>query len=71
VSDLGNRAFELAAQRAEQERDAGIARSIAELSTPGAVNCIDCSEPIGAARRAALPSAQRCVHCQARQERGN
>lgn len=71
MSDLGNRAFELAAQRAEQERDAGVARSIAQLSAPGAEDCVDCSEPIGEARRLALPSAKRCVHCQTRLERGN
>ena len=71
MTDLGNRAFELAAQRADQERDAGVARSIAELGTKGALACVDCGEPISAERRAAMPSACRCIDCQSQREQGN
>lgn len=31
---------------------------------PGPRNCVDCGQPIPAARRAAMPSASRCVGCQ-------
>lgn len=70
MTDLGNRAFELAAQRADQERDAGVARAIAELAAAGALDCVDCGQPIAAARRLAIPSACRCVDCQGSWERG-
>lgn len=67
----GNRAIELAEQRTEQERDAAISRSIAVLAGTGTANCIDCRQPIDPARRAALPSAKRCIGCQSLRERGH
>lgn len=70
MTDLGSFALELAAMRADQERDAGVARSVAELRGEGAEDCIDCGDPIEAARKAAMPSARRCVSCQDRRERG-
>lgn len=69
MSDLGSRAFDLAAERAEQEREAGVARLTAGLQQAGSDECIDCGNPIGAARRAAMPSAGRCIACQTLQER--
>jgi RNA polymerase-binding transcription factor DksA len=69
VINPGNRAIELAEQRAEQERDAAVSRSIAALSSAGTPDCVDCREPIDPARKAALPSAERCIHCQSRRER--
>ena len=34
------------------------------MNKPGAVVCRDCDEPISAARRKAVPWAQRCIDCQ-------
>lgn len=47
---------------AAQQRDAA-------LDAPGRADCADCQEEIPADRRAALPSAIRCVSCQAWFER--
>lgn len=52
----------IAARLAEQQRAAA-------LDAEGASQCIDCGEQIPAGRRAALPSATRCVNCQAWAER--
>lgn len=41
----------------------------AALGRPGCGICADCDEEIPAARRRALPSAIRCVECQAWHER--
>lgn len=41
----------------------------AKLDAPGADLCAECQEPIPAERRRALPSAYRCVGCQAFIER--
>lgn len=38
-------------------------------TTPGAAVCIECEEPIPAARRRVNPSAVRCVGCQTEFER--
>lgn len=70
MTDLGNRAFELAAQRVEEERDFSVARSVGQLRAQGAKDCVDCGKPIGADRPAVMPSARRCIHCQAQRERG-
>ncbi len=43
--------FELAAVRAEQERDAGIRSASAALSMPGTIDCVSCGEEIPEARR--------------------
>lgn len=40
------------------------------LMRAGSTACIDCDTAIPPARRAALPSATRCVDCQERHERG-
>lgn len=44
-------------------------RSSAALDAPGNELCADCGEPIPEQRRRALPSAIRCVDCQAFAER--
>jgi phage/conjugal plasmid C-4 type zinc finger TraR family protein len=42
-----------------------------DLSTPSAFGlCDDCSDPIDAERRRALPGARRCIFCQEAAERG-
>lgn len=66
---IGNFAHELAALRAEQERDAGIKAARAPLSEAGSAVCISCGEDIDEERRAAMPSARRCIDCQTRIER--
>lgn len=48
----------------EEVRDAGIARAAEALAAAGSPGCTDCGDDIGAARRAALPSARRCISCQ-------
>lgn len=57
-------AFDLAAERAIQERDAGIASARAALSKTGREECVDCGCCISIARRRVYPSATRCLECQ-------
>ena len=60
---VGNAAIELAEARVEQERDAGVARiRIALAGTSGRMIC-DCGQPIGEARRQAMPNAVDCIDC--------
>jgi len=66
---LGNFAYELADLRAEQERETGIRAARAALAKAGSPTCIGCGEEIDPGRRAALPSAKRCLSCQQRLER--
>lgn len=51
------------------QREDAIARICDTLRTSGSDDCIDCAAPIGAARKAALRSAERCIACQTRFER--
>lgn len=60
----GEREIEIAELRVEQERECGVARIRARLDAAGQDDCTDCGEQIDAARRAALPSAVRCMRCQ-------
>lgn len=55
----------------EAERDEGVRRARAGLEGAGAADCAACGDEIDPARRAALPSATRCVACQSRVERGS
>lgn len=66
---LGNAAFELADQRAEQEREAGVQAARHFVGQRGSPICIDCGEPIEEARRAAAPFARRCIDCAKLSER--
>jgi phage/conjugal plasmid C-4 type zinc finger TraR family protein len=47
----------------------GVRRVTAALATEGEAECRGCGEEIEPARRAALPSATRCIVCQDRVER--
>lgn len=67
---INNFAFDLAAERAEQERQAGIRQAQAALNQPGEVQCIDCGVEISLARRQVMPSAIRCHKCQTFFEKG-
>ena len=53
----------------ERIRAGRIAAVRARIDGDGADDCEDCGAPIMPARRAALPSATRCVDCQERRER--
>lgn len=53
----------------EAERTEGVRRVRATLTETGSDDCGGCGEQIEPARRAALPSARRCVECQGRVER--
>jgi phage/conjugal plasmid C-4 type zinc finger TraR family protein len=64
----GEREIETSEAMVELERQAAIARARQELATVPAHECVDCGEPIAAARRAAMPSARRCTPCQAIRE---
>lgn len=68
--NIGNMGHELADMRAEQERDAGIAAVQRTLAQNGTGFCVRCGDDIEPERRAAMPSARRCVECQTLIERG-
>lgn len=55
----------LAERETENTLQTGLSRIKAQLTPSGRSHCIepDCSEPIGAARLAAVPSAVRCSEC--------
>lgn len=61
--------FEAAEAHARQERDAAVARIRGELAPSPDDDCIDCGGPIGPLRKAALPSAERCITCQVTHEK--
>jgi len=65
----GEREIESSGAMVEREREAAIARARAGLATVPAAECVDCGEPIGAARRAAMPLARRCRDCQGQRDR--
>lgn len=52
-----------------QQDELRVSRIRSALVREGEEFCADCGEDIGAARRAALPSATRCVTCQGAFER--
>jgi len=63
------RMIEAAAEMVDRERDDEVARIRAGLAEDGEDICIECDDPIDAARKAALPSAERCIQCQEQHER--
>jgi phage/conjugal plasmid C-4 type zinc finger TraR family protein len=63
IDDAQTRQAEFNEMRIEEQARA------AQLDAPGNERCADCHEPIPPARRRALPSAHRCVECQAFFER--
>ncbi len=64
-----NNLIDEANQRAEQEREASILKVRTALQAEGKPECVDCAELIDAERRAAMPSACRCITCQTLFER--
>jgi phage/conjugal plasmid C-4 type zinc finger TraR family protein len=63
IDDAQEREAAYLAERLERQARA------AKLDARGNELCADCAEPIPEERRRALPSAQRCVPCQAWAER--
>ncbi|MGY5789068.1 TraR/DksA C4-type zinc finger protein len=66
-----DRAFDLAEELAEKERQTAIRHVQQALSHEGAFDCRDCPNEIEPARREAMPSAVRCIACQRRYERAS
>lgn len=62
--DIAEHQIEAAERNVALQTDAAIAGIRATLQGEGDEDCEDCGEPIGARRRAALPSATRCIGCQ-------
>ncbi|CAD7055379.1 molecular chaperone DnaK [Pseudorhizobium halotolerans] len=62
--NFGNGAFDLAAKREQEEREALIADAAHAVKQKGSVICCDCDRPIPEARRLAAPFARRCIQCQ-------
>lgn len=71
MSEVTEREVERSAAMIEQAQADRIARIRAELHHPGEEDCIDCGQPIPSRRRAAMPSAERCIHCQTKFEKGH
>ena len=65
MSDIIDQAGEIE----ELHRAAALARQQARPVGTGTADCIDCDAPIPAARRRALPHADRCIGCQTLYER--
>lgn len=66
--DLGERGLERAEAFERLEKDGAIARIRHNLTGLGETFCLGCGDRIEEARRIALPSAKRCVDCQAAHE---
>lgn len=62
--ESSERAIEAGQAADDAARDREVARIRQSVQTQGGEDCIACGEPIGAKRRAALPSAVRCIACQ-------
>lgn len=71
MGDAGDRAVELAEERVEKERAAGVARiqeALRHDGRPTRLVC-DCGNEIPEARRAAVPGTDRCFDCATFEER--
>lgn len=62
---ISGREIEAAEAHVQREADAAIASIRCALAEDGEDICVECDEPIAASRKAALPSAERCIECQA------
>ena len=66
---ISDRMIEAVEEMVQREADDEIARIKATLAEEGEDICVDCDDPIDPRRREALPSADRCIHCQTVYER--
>lgn len=62
--DIGGREIETAERNVALETDTAVAGIRAALLEEGEDVCVGCDQPISPQRRAALPSAIRCIRCQ-------
>lgn len=58
------RAIETSEMTDRRLSEGRIAQIRGNLASEGEEFCVECDEPIPAARRKALPSAERCIGCQ-------
>lgn len=64
MTESSERQIEAAERNVAFETDAAVAGIRASLREEGENDCVDCDRPIDPKRRAALPSAIRCINCQ-------
>lgn len=64
MSDVNERYVELAEAAVANQSARAIGDIRNRLSAQGSDDCVDCGDEIEPKRRAALPSAVRCVDCQ-------
>lgn len=67
--NINDRMVTLAEENVRRECESSVARIRADLAAEGEDICVDCDCPIEPARKAALPSAARCLACQEQHER--
>ncbi|QPL39370.1 TraR/DksA C4-type zinc finger protein [Erythrobacter sp. A30-3] len=67
--DFGERAVEASTAFDDAERDRAIQRVRQSIAMQGDPDCAECGDPIEEKRRAAMPSATRCIGCQSAYER--
>ena len=60
---MDERAFELAQEREETERQAAIEARVRYTGESREI-CIDCEDPIPEWRRQAIPGVERCTDCE-------
>lgn len=70
MSDCNERHIEQAQAFDAEQRDRMVHRVRSALRGEGSEECEDCGRHIGARRRAAMPSARRCIACQTKFESG-
>lgn len=63
---MDERAMERASAIAEAEREAFVRRARAVVNGPARMSddCLNCGDPIPAARLSVMPTAKRCIHCE-------
>lgn len=61
---MDERFLEQAGEIEQAERDSALGAIRKTLTRQGQPYCEDCTDPIDPDRRAANPSAIRCIHCQ-------
>lgn len=67
--NITERMIEAAEANVRAECDSQVARIQADLRVEGEDFCMDCDCPIEPARKAAMPSSERCIDCQQQHER--
>ncbi len=72
MSDFADAASDIEQQHRDRalQQAAAVRSSEAPLEQDGVRLCLDCHDPIVAARLAAQPTAVRCTECQAYNDRG-